>query len=96
MRWFKRQTRPKPAPKPDSQMPGPYAAYWWRPGCTCHWSAGVDMDYCDFCKCPPLVNSPAVSSCSCPDPLREVSAFCSVHGHSPDLRTPPSHTGDTT
>lgn len=27
--------------------------------------------------------------CICPDPLREVSALCANHGHSPDLLFPP-------
>lgn len=32
--------------------------------------------------------------CICPDPLRAVSAFCSVHGHSPDLCFPPGLPSD--
>ncbi len=50
MRWFKRKSKRVEPVVNDGSTPGPYAAHWWVPGCTCHWSAGVDMDYCDFCK----------------------------------------------
>lgn len=54
MKWLKRRSSwrelPKAAPdEPDGMTPGPYAAYWWRPGCTCHFMAGIESEYCAFC-----------------------------------------------
>jgi len=49
--WFKRKT-PDVAPPfvHDGVTRNRYSAYWWEPGCKCHWSAGIEADYCDFCK----------------------------------------------
>lgn len=54
-----RKTRPlAPAFVHDGVTRNRYSAYWWEPGCKCHWSAGIDDDYCDFCKAKTRVTPP--------------------------------------
>jgi hypothetical protein len=51
MRWFRRkQKRIEPPFIHDGITRNRWSAYWWEPGCKCHWSAGIEGDYCDFCK----------------------------------------------
>lgn len=52
MRWLKRKKAPTPyvAFVHDGITRNDWSAYWWEPGCKCHWSAGIEGDYCDFCK----------------------------------------------
>lgn len=50
MKWPRRRRAESAAFHHDGKTRNRYSAYWWVPGCTCHWSAGIDADYCDFCK----------------------------------------------
>lgn len=57
MKWLRRKSRKTQAITPgwvhDGVTRNYMSAYWWEPGCKCHWSAGIEGDYCDFCKTRP-------------------------------------------